>query len=189
MITALIRMSGRHQLFKRSYESILNQTYKDVKVIVSYDREEDLEFIPNQFEKVRVYKDPTSPAFYNLYCNVLKNLVTEGYFYFQDSDDTLASPTVLQELSEHLSPEHGTIVQFLRNNKPKPNDKLIQTKQIIKGRIGGGCLILHHSHKDLGSWDDKPAADYRFIKEIESKLPLKFVPLVVQVADYKNNGI
>ena len=105
-----------------------------------------------------------------------------------DDDDYLISPTIIEQLVMHLQDEpDGLIVQFIRNGKPKPSNLLIAAKEIRKGLIGGGCLVLHSKFKDVAYWDDQPAADFRWISAVAKKVKLKFVPLVVQVAG--NNGL
>jgi glycosyltransferase involved in cell wall biosynthesis len=44
MITILIRTSNRPQQFKRCIDSVINQTYKDWKVIVCIDGDD---YVPN----------------------------------------------------------------------------------------------------------------------------------------------
>lgn len=194
-ISILIRNKYRPELFQRCIQSIACQTYKDVNVIVAsdtsegYDNSKDvLKDTELSFKCFGTIPQKEYPAYWNLYCNELKERVNEGYFFMCDNDDFLASPTVLQELSEHLTPDSGIICQFLRNGRPKPDDRLIRQRRIIKGRIGGGSLVLHHSHKNLGDWTGEVAADFVYIKTISEKIPLKFIPLVLQITDQKNNG-
>jgi hypothetical protein len=54
--------------------------------------------------------------------------------------------------------------------------------------IGGGCLCLHHSFKDVADWLPHAGADYNWIKAVTDKVPTRFVPLVLQIAENKNNG-
>lgn len=159
--------------------------------------------------------EPTGvPFHWNFYCNNLKDRVEEGWFFYLDDDDYLANPYCLDNIAERLNdPRLGVICQFNRGVKAKPefsigdfyrsdnsgnilfNGQAIETntvgtfcvkpESIIRGKIGGSCIFLHHSHKDIAMWDGNRAADYRFIKAVSEKIPLKWVPIVVVQAGNK----
>jgi hypothetical protein len=65
---------------------------------------------------------------------------------------------------------------------------MIKKGIIKKGIIGGGCLVLHHSFKDITDWKGYAGADYDYIKAVTDKVPTKFVKLVLQISEAKNNG-
>ncbi len=181
LINILIRhKEGRDNELERCLVSVNRQTYGDVNTIVSF--EGPFTYWPN------ITEVEVPPQHYNLHCNDLKAQVKDGWFFYLDDDDYLASPTVLEQLSHHLF-EGALVVQFLRNKRiKKPTDRMIHDKVIKKGMIGGGCLVLHHSFKDVADWKAKPAADYDWIKAVTDVVPTRFVPLVLQIADVKNNG-
>ncbi len=193
LINILIRhKEGRDVEFNRCNESILNQTYKKWQRIVYWDIKFD-NFI--SLDKGTIHG--LTPKHYNLHCNDLKAQVKDGWFFYLDDDDYLASPTVLEELSHHLF-DGALIVQFIRKRRRehagvgshtrKPTDRMIHDKVIKKGMIGGGCLVLHHSFAGVADWKGKPAADFDWIKAVTDVVPTRFVPLVLQIADVKNNG-
>ncbi len=185
LINILIRhKQGRDKEFSRCLDSVFGQNYNNYNCIISV--EEDPISDEEYFNFKYIVVEPMDH--YNLHCNGLKAQVTDGWFFYLDDDDYLASPTVLEELSYHLF-EGALIVQFLRNKRTKkPTDRMIHDKVIKKGMIGGGCLVLHHSFKDVADWKAKVAADYDWIKEVTDVVPTRFVPLVLQIADVKNNG-
>lgn len=126
------------------------------------------------------------PYDWNLFCNELKSQVTDGWFVFADDDDTF-KPGALNELSDYLTDDcDGLIVQFLRNGRAKPANELMRSRLIVKGKVGGGCLVLHSRHKNVADWKSKEAADYDWIRAVADKVELKFVQMVLQVTD--NNG-
>ena len=126
---------------------------------------------------------------WNLYCNYLKEEVKNGWFFYLDCDDYLVNKFCLSQIAPHLSEDHGTVCQFNRGRRAKPRLKIgdVNPDEIIQGRIGGSCIFLHHTHKHLADWDDKKAADYRFIRDVAKKLPLKFIDIVVVQAG--NHGL
>jgi len=138
-------------------------------------------------DRTVMFVDSTGvPYHWNFYCNNLKDHVTDGWFFYLDDDDYLKDNTALQRISEQLTdPREAVICQFMRGNKRKP-EVFTGPEDIIRGKIGGGCIFLHTTQKNIAYWDGKRAADYRFIKAVSEKIPLKFVPTVVTQAG--NNG-
>lgn len=135
-----------------------------------------------------VEKNPDCRFPWNLYCNELKREVTDGWFFFMDDDDFLYSNDSLEHISRFLlNPDKGIICRFIRNGKAKPDIRMMQTSTVMKGRIGGGCIFLHHSKKFIADWDGEKSADFRFIKAVEEKIKLDFVNVIVQEAG--NSGL
>jgi glycosyltransferase involved in cell wall biosynthesis len=189
LINILIRTSNRPQQFTRCLESIRSQTYKNVRIIVGIDRASALDYIPKGLQAVFLYADNSIPYFYDLYCNYLKLMVTDGWFFFLDDDDTLVSPTVLQQLAEHLTSEHEAIIcQMLRNGVPKPADNYIRKRVIWEGKTGLPCLVLHSKHKALSGLDGYKAGDYRYIKAVTDQVPTKFIALPLVDAGIRGHG-
>lgn len=137
-----------------------------------------------------VHVDPlgNSEGFsYNLYCNSLKNMVSEGFYFFLDSDDTLI-PGALSKIAPHLEEDRPVICQMLRNGRPKPADIYMDKRGVIKGRIGMPCLIVHSKHKDLFTFTATEDADYQWIKTISEQLDCKFIKIPVVDAGQRSNG-
>lgn len=197
MINILIRSHDRPEQFRRCIESIKSQTHKDVHLIVSQDTKE-ADTIKTLLDSGLSFHlrgiEPTGiPYSWNLYCNILKEQVQDGWFFYLDSDDYLHDKFCLQRISEKLdNPYVGVMCQYKRGPRTKPNTLLIQKGMInpasLKmGKIGGSCIFLHHKQKNIADWKSYRAADYTFIKEVSEKLPLKFVKIVV--VQTGNNGL
>lgn len=188
-ISILLRTSYRPVLFQRCLDSIRSQTHQNIRIIVSYDDERALEYIPEGMDKIRVYKELSKPFWYDEYVNVLKEQVTSGYFMVLDDDETLASSKVIEYVSKHLKGSYGLICQFSRNGNLKPSNELIKRSVIKRGKIGMPCLFLHHSLKNVAHLDgSRGASDFHWIKAVSKKVRLKFVPIVVAFADRRSNG-
>lgn len=190
LINILIRIS-RPELFDTCIASIRKQTYQRIRVIACVDNQKMYNFVrklQNIHTLLFVITDREPPYYWNMYCNNLKNKVTDGFFFFMDDDDYLESANAIENLSEHLTEDtQGLICQFIRRGRPKPHKAFIDQKIIKEGYIGGGCLVLHSRHKAVADWDGEVAADFRWIQKVSESVELKFVPLVVQVAG--NNGL
>lgn len=190
LINLLIRTSYRPVLFKRLLDSIYNQTHKNINIVVSYDDERALSYIPEEINKIRVYKDLSKPYFYDEYCNDLKSQVDNGFFMFIDDDEVLASNDCLEKLCIALKNHYGVICQFSRNGRLKPSNELINGRLIRRSKIGMPCIVLHHSCKNIADFDGSvSAADFNWIKAITKKVKLNFVPLVIALADRRSYGV
>lgn len=194
MINILIR-THRVNEFRQCIESVKDQLYKNIHLICAVDRPANLQPVTDILNQSKLsheviqVENSFQPYHWNFYCNALKEQVKDGWFFYLDDDDILVDRFCLQQISRHLRKSHGTMCQFLRGGKPKPafsQPFKMRSDHIVKGRVGGSCIFLHHSHKNIANWDGYRAADYRFMAEIIQKLPLHFVPVVVVKA--LNNG-
>jgi hypothetical protein len=171
-------------------ESIRNQTYKNIQIIVGFDNPKAIRYIPIGDNIRKLFIEPfcNYPYFYDIHCNTLKLLVTHGWFFFLDDDDTLASNTVLEELADQLKLPGAIICQMIRNGVPKPADTYIRKKVIAEGKIGLPCLVLHSQYKALSGLDGYKAGDYRYIKAVTNQAPTKFIALPLVNASARGHG-
>jgi hypothetical protein len=181
LINILIRTSYRPAGFARALKSVLEQTHRQIRIIVSYDNHNALKYIPETVEKIRVQRGG-GKYFYDDYCNQLKELVTEGYFIFLDDDDMLAHPGILQEVAERIEPQ-GCLVQLKRGSHICP-----LSADFSAGKIGMPCLILHHSLKNIADITTAGAGDYVWIKKVSEQIQLTLLPLIVVLSDRRGNG-
>lgn len=188
LINILIRTSYRPAQFARCLESITAQTYRNYRIIVGFDNAKALEYIPNEIERHFVYADNSLPYYYDCYCNDLKLQVNKGWFFFLDDDDVLTRPTILEELADQLKQPGAIICQFLRNDVPKPANNYIRKQVIWEGKIGLPCLVLHSKYKALSGLDGQKAGDYRYIKDVTSQVPTKFIALPLVSAGVRGHG-
>lgn len=189
MLTILIRTSYRPKQFKELLSSIETQMLKGSRIIVSYDDDRALEYIPEYVEKVRVYKNDDCKFFYDDYCNTLKSLVTEGHAIFIDDDDVIIDKYTTARLCSYLQPNKSYIVQFSRNGLLKPTNKDIRKGIFRKGKIGMPCLVFWHEHKDLSDIDclsDCP--DYNWIEGMSRQVKLEYLPLEVVFSKKRGFG-
>lgn len=180
LINILIRTSNRPSGFMRLLNSITSQSYPNIRIIVGFDNYEALRYIPKGLEIVYLTADKSSPYWYDLYLNDLKELVDDGYFVGIDDDDFLISNTILDELP--LS-GNGLICQLQRGNNIVPIDLNFK-----RGMIGMPCIFLHHSLKNVADFSPHGAGDYYFIKAVLEKHPLPFIPKVVVYSPSRGLG-
>lgn len=171
MINILIRNSYRQEYFEKCINSILNQNYKNYKIIISYDnikceeyltlysKKKNIEIFYIRIENENKYK-------FNLYCNQLLNKVKDGWIMFLDDDDILANNNVLKIINNEIFYTNDFIIwSFLRP------DKIIYPQNIndIKlGEIDTTSFLFHNDFKNISKWDDKKNGDYRFVNSLLS---------------------
>ena len=177
LINILIRTSNREQLFKRCLDSILNQSYKNIRIIVSIDNP-SCNYVPQWIDTIEVEKQPGEYA-YDLYLNELKKEVDDGYFICVDDDDFLA-PDCLSQL-RLFRPAILCQLNHMGNILPT-------SAEVLPGRVGMPCLILHHSLKDIADIPGEDHNDYHWIRAVSEKVKLDFQPVVVVVSDRKGMG-
>ncbi|MGE5943549.1 MAG: glycosyltransferase family A protein [Flavobacteriales bacterium] len=188
LINILTRASGRTKGFKKCYESIANQTYKNVRHIVTYDCDDDLSYLNTYaVEKIKVDKEILiqndvseqhenySYFPYNLYCNELLKEVKSGWVLFLDDDDMLAHKHVLVEIVANLKRSSQDTLFIWQMKYPdgriKPRIGLLFRKEIRWSQIGSPCFLFHSSYAHRAQWDAWKSADYRFVKRLSEFIP------------------
>lgn len=179
LINILIRTSSRAELFKRCLDSVILQSYKNVRIIIGYDNETALSYIPEWRERVFVSADKSFPYFYDLYCNDLKQLVNDGWFFYLDDDDYLL-PDVLKNIPL-TNPAILVQLNHMGNIVPA-------SESFGFGQVGMPCLILHHTLKNIAFLSGNDHGDYHYIKEIQDKVGLTFYPIVMVESDRRGLG-
>lgn len=177
-INILIRTSNRPTYFQKCIQSILEQQYKNYRIIICYDKEGSLAYLKEFENDSRITYFPVSVESkekyrFNLYCNILMDRVEEGWIMFLDDDDMLCHDKVLSMINEHLSDKNSLYMwKFLRP------DKVIYPKDV--NNIGLGEVVscgftFHNIYKNKSRWPDKQYGDYAFFSGLQSCLSSCFI--------------
>ena len=171
-INILIRTSNRPDTFQRCIDSIKEQTYSNVRVLISYDDEIADRYIQGlKYQQIRVHKDKVhdiqkkdgygAKFFPNLYFNELHKYCTKGFVLYLDDDDILCDKDVLQKIMDKTK-EGNDIVYW----KVKVGNKIVpsQTESIQPCDISGIGVCFHHTLKQ--NWEGYRLGDYRVIKKM-----------------------
>ena len=204
LINILTRTSNRPIGFINCHKSIIKQTYKNVRHIVSYENDIDLKYLDfNDIEKVKVnkYKGDilTHPkgylhAPYNLYCNELLDKVDEGWVLFLDDDDCLLHNKVLIEVVNEIKKCNNDTMLIWKmrypNGKVLPLKKHFENKIIEINNLGSPCVIFHSKYKNITKWDNFKAADFRYINTLFDKIPNKkwIEKVYIQINNFGDYG-
>lgn len=180
LINILIRTTNRKDDFLKCINSILEQDYKNYRIIICYDKIESLDYL-NYLKNVKnveyFYINNKSKKKYkfNLYCNTLMDMVYKGWIIFMDDDKIFTNKYCLKIINSKLIKENNFIIwDFLRPDAIiKPNN----IENIGLGEIDTSSFCFHNEKKHLGRWKDERASDYIFIKELLKNTNLKKVKI------------
>lgn len=183
VINILTRTSGRPNGFKRCYESIQNQTYKNIRHIVSIDNLEDeayvkvpgVEYFLMNKEEISAEPDIADPKtggrfIFNLYLNKLIEKVEDGFIIFLDDDDYLTDKFVIQKIVNSIKSNTDMILWQMKypNGNVLPSiQELGKTPRIA--RIGAPCFAVHSGIAKTIKWDGWKCGDFRFIQKVWAK--------------------
>jgi hypothetical protein len=183
LINILTRTSGRPLAFKRCHESVKNQTYKNVRHIVSIDNLQDEEYVKECgvdyffMDKNAISKEPdiadpkTGPRFiYNLYLNKLIEKVNDGWIIILDDDDYLTDNNVLQKVANIAKSNTDMLLWQMKY----PNGGLLPSLQELGkpprlARIGMPCFAIHSGIAKTIKFDGWKCGDFRFIQKVWAK--------------------
>lgn len=201
LINILTRTSGRPVGFNKCHSSIINQTYKKIRHIVSFDTKNDLGYLQSaKIDIVRVTKKKYKGRLarkghklnfepYNLYCNWLLREVKKGWVVFLDDDDMLAGNEIIAKIAEQIKKMDEDTLLIWRTRYPDgrslPSDNSFKTKEIKYMDIDTACFAFHSKYKKGAKWDAWRGADFRYLRDLARVIPKqKWIPEIVTL---KNN--
>ncbi len=196
-INILVRTSRRPNYFNTCYNSIVNQTFKNIKILVSYDNEETLEYLKkyDRIKKINLtqaspdnYPEPEIPRGnkiakfpFNFYLNQLMKQVNGGFVIFLDDDDVFTSLESLEIIANHISSDNDLLfwrVQF-------PDGKLIPEDEYFSRppqfwHVSGIGFAFHSKYIPYAQWDGWKGGDYAVASKLYRVVPNKiYVNLVL----------
>ena len=166
LINILTRSGKREQSFLNLKKSILEQSYKNIRHIISCD-DPKCNFLKDQ-EVVYVKKEPKKgKCFYNLYLNKLAECVNDGWVLILDDDSKLINKQFLEKLSHVcLSTEPNKVIYYQakwnRRGTILPR-KINMAKPLLRGDIDMVCFCAHHSVFRTFKFTGRCAGDFNFL--------------------------
>lgn len=190
LINILTRTSNRPKGFDRNFQCVKTQTYENIRHIVSYDNDNDLEYLNlyNGIDLVKIdrqslidddkYVNPNTGKYspHNMYFNEMIKHVKEGWVIYLDDDDFFTKVNVIEGIVEEINKNDDDTLIFwqfkLGDNLVLPN-KLDESNPPRIGGIGGSCMTFNIKYKHLSEWDSWKCGDYRVIKKLYEGIPKK----------------
>lgn len=183
VINILTRTSNRPNSFKRCRESIVNQTYKNIRHIVSIDNLADEEYVKSHgveyffMDKEAISKETDIPDpktgnrfIYNLYLNHLINEVKGGWVFILDDDDYFADNNSVQKMVNAIKNPTDLVLWQMKY----PNGQVLPSLQELGmppklARISSQCFIVHSGIAKTIRWDGWKCGDFRFVQKAYAK--------------------
>jgi len=168
LINILLRHTYRPSYFPKCIESILKQTYKNIRIICCYDDDNCLDYLKTitdvRFEYFYINIVSTEHYKYNLYCNTLLDKVNDGWIMFLDDDDMFSTDKSLQNVVNNILNDNTFIYWQVKLGSTiiYPLD----IKHLNAGQITSNGFCFHSKFKDLSRWECKRASDYTFVKQL-----------------------
>ena len=175
LINILTRSGKREQCFNNLAKSIKNQTYKNIRHIISNDNPQ-CKYLHNKnnvvnVKKLKKYNINHCP--YNLYLNNLKNKVKKGWIIILDDDSKLIDNTFIERLVYQIKKlkKHKAII-------PIPNifgSKNFDINLIKYKRLDMTNIAFHHSVNI--DFSEACGGDFIFFKKLLEKNLVKYIKI------------
>lgn len=200
LINILTRTSNRPNGFKLTRNSIEMQTYKNINHIISYDNEDDLNYL-NQYSNLTLVKidkneliksdnskTPNTGKYspHNLYFNEMVKYVNDGWVLYIDDDDYFKDEYSIEKIVNEISKSDDDTLIFWQF---RLGDNLILPKDLSKDNppklysIGGETICFNYKYKDIVIWDGWKCSDFRIIDKLFNNVPkFRFINEVLVIA-------
>ena len=165
-VNILVRVDGNEKRFNRLLKSIAVQSYAYIRVIMAYDLNKDISYIPEFIEVVHSGENAW---------NSLKAQATDGWFFFMDEEDYLLHRHVIANTINDLFSPRLYICQTLDNNlrsQVKPSWIQPFHLRFQKTKIALPCVWAHYSHRDLVNFD---TSEWEWICQMKNLVGYKFL--------------
>jgi len=189
-VNILIRTSSRPNYFKHCMDSIINQTYKNINVIVCYDDKDSINYINNHKQHINTIINVNrinvntmtpkviqgigcNPAPWNLYFNAMYQHVVSGLVMFIDDDDKLHDNNSIKHIVDSIKSEDE--LYFWRVKFPDrliPNDNYFGKKPTA-GQISTLGFAFHTKYISHAKWGNYNFGDYRVASQLYDIVPNK----------------
>jgi len=189
LINIITRTSNRPIYFKECRNSIVSQSYKNIKHIIGVDDIASESYltglpytrIPSEkiLNKDKIpyrkfwYNPPKSqgesPAPWNLYINYLYKEVEQGWVMFLDDDDVFIEQDSLKKISKYLIDEDSLILyKSIIGSLTFPTPRCFGNYPIP---YEIEAFMFHSKHLSLAEWDAWGAGDFRVMNNLFTNLP------------------
>ena len=199
LINIITRTSNRPNYFNRCISSIREQSYKNIRHIVSVDdditenyvKEYDVEYY--RVNKQDIIKSPQIHrriAPYNLYLNELKSKVIDGWILYLDDDDEFTSIDSVSNIVNNINDDNDLLLWKVKfPTVIIPEHDFFINKTIAACHISMIGFMYHHKHDRDILFDGYTLGDFTFIKKLEPKIPKKIWIDQIYTKIQRNNNM
>ena len=184
-INILTRTGNREKYFNTLKNTIINQTYKNIRHIKSNDNPK-CTYLSEETDVFQVQKNKNlGDAFYNVYINDIAKKVTNGWVIILDDDCKLTDDNFMQNLATECSNSNLKEVLIFRskinNYGILPTSIDFNGKNIRECGIDMACFCVHHTVFEDVQLDGRRCGDFHFLDKIRknNKYTFKFIDIPV----------
>lgn len=190
LINLLVRTSNRPNYFENCYRSIREQTYKNIRLIVSYDDKSTKDYLSNYemdaligFERIEDWSGingevflpgyPEKPFTPNEYFNRMMEQTSPGYIIKLDDDNKFSSPDSLTRIVERIENKRQMLlwrVQFPGYLIPD-NQHFGKVPHCCQ--MDTACFAFHTDYIKFAQWDGYNYSDFRVAMCLFLHIPKK----------------
>lgn len=187
LVNVLVRTHNRPKFFQDCVQSILDQTYKNIRIIVSVDNPDSKKYvIPYPVTPVEctpssdippIPEDPSygEKAPYNLYLNDMAKVVNQGWVMYLDDDDYLSDKNAISEAVKTIKNEDSLVLwRIFSSQRVVPNDRNFG-KPPVNCDIGNNGFMFHSKHLPLVNWEPYRKGNYRVAAALYKKLKPEWI--------------
>lgn len=155
-LTVVIRTHSRPKMFERCLNSVLNQTHKNIDILVGADNDESYDYAATCSRAKVIKLTPTAktasanfPA--NAYISELLEHIDDGYILILDDDAYIESSTSIEELFKSIDCEWCLFIIRYRypDGRLFPDNDLFNSKIIQNGGIDWGSFVFHARFRNV----------------------------------------
>lgn len=197
LVTVIIITRNRKILLKRAVDSVLNQTYKNIEVIIvdgaSTDGTDEL--IKQIKDDRMTYIRQNENVEPRISIDIAFNQSKGDYICFLDDDDEYLQDKILKQVDgfRELSNEYGLIYCWAEYIDDRDNSSIriinstlrgnIFLEQIERQSIGGTpCIMIRRGiYNEFNGWNKQLnyVADWEFITRISRKYKVEVIPEIL----------
>lgn len=196
VINIVTRTHNRPQYFKNCVKSIEQQSYKNIHHIVTYQTDEDYNYVKEYNHNITPVKVPNvkkdiakyttiydnvraDHAPYNAHFNYGYKAVNEGWVMHLDDDDMLlysnAIEYIVQNINLHKIKDilHLWHVSFKSHTVPLPEitEKYKKGHPFIKTQCSTIGLCFHSDYTPYATWHEWALGDWDIYQKLDQQIP------------------
>ncbi len=189
VVNILVRTSKRPNYFSGCYQSIKNQSYKRIHLIVNYDNQGTFYYVKKyQINKLTNFKHKRRKLFakiktidgyrcrffpYNLYFNEMYAFCKPGFIIFLDDDDILNGKDAVETIVKSIRSEDEFVLwKVQRIDGTIPSERNFGSRPKPE-QISGEGFCFHSKYIPIAHWDAYSMGDFRLAINLWDNIPRK----------------
>ena len=175
IVYVLVRTSKRPDKFRRCYESIRNQSEKNICVIVHTDDPRDTYVIGDIVIRGQTFPRASGNAVYNLYCNRLLDIVPldDAYVHFIDDDDVYYDNYVIEKLKEKAHRKKINVCKTQRWN-----DVIFPRSWLSQLSYQTECVFMPAVIAKAARWWGNKSGDHYYTKQLTARYDTNWIDVI-----------